>query len=264
LDKIKQFSRRLCIANNQFTINMIGAKITRYNSLESTNNFAAKQLIDGLYDTGEVIVAHSQTNGRGQRGTVWQSMPGLNLTFSFVLPSDYLNIHTHFILSKAVSVAIYELLSIPLSDVHIKWPNDILISDHKICGILLETKIVNSRRYTVIGIGLNVNQKDFNPEFKATSMALQLGREINIESVLKDLIASLNRNLDPVLAGYFDNVEYKYKEALYGFGHWIQFTEEHRNFLGQIKEVDNEGVILVKSKQGQTQNYRVKEVKISY
>ena len=156
------------------------------------------------------------------------------------------------------------LCSISLADVHIKWPNDILVSDHKICGILLETKIINSQRYTVVGIGLNVNQTVFDPELKATSIASQLGRAMVLNSVLKDLIASLNRNLNPVLNGYFDDVEFRYKEALYGSGHWIQFSEGHRNFLGQIKEVDNEGVILVKSKQGQTQNYRTKEVRISY
>ena len=244
---------------------MIGNIITRYNSLESTNNFVAKQLIEGLYATGEVILAHFQTGGRGQRGSVWQSLPGDNLTFSFALPSDFLNIHEHFILSKAVSVAIYEMLSsISLSDIHIKWPNDILVSDHKICGILLETKMINSERHTVVGIGLNVNQTEFDSGYKATSIALQLGRAIVLDSVLKDLIASLNRNLDPILKGYFDDVEFRYKESLYGSGHWIQFSEGHRNFLGQIKEVDNEGVILVKSKQGQTQNYRAKEVKISY
>ena len=244
---------------------MIGNIITRYNSLESTSNFVAKQLIAGLYAKGEVILARFQTEGRGQRGSSWQSLPGDNLTFSFAIPSDFLNIHEHFILSKAVSVAIYEMLTDTLlSDVHIKWPNDILVSDHKICGILLETKMVNSKKHTIVGIGLNVNQVDFDPAYKATSMSSQLGSAVVLDSVLKDLMTALNRNLDPVFQGYFDDVEFRYKEALYGCGHWIQFTEEHRSFLGQIKEVDNEGVILVKSKQGQTQNYRSKEVKISY
>jgi len=264
-DKIKQFRRRLCVASNQFAIKMIGTKITRYNSLESTNNFVAKQLIDGLYAKGEVVLARFQTEGRGQRGSSWQSLPGDNLTFSFALPSNFLNIHAHFILSKAVSVAIYEMLSASaLSDVRIKWPNDILVSDHKICGILLETKVVNSEKHTVVGIGLNVNQVDFDPGYKATSIALQLGRPVDLDSVLKELIGSLNQYLNPVLAGYFDDVEFRYQTALYGAGHWIQFSEEHRSFQGQIKEVDNEGVILVKSKQGQTQSYRAKEVKISY
>ena len=244
---------------------MIGNIITRFNSLESTNNFVAKQLIEGLYANGEVILARFQTEGRGQRGSTWQSLPGENLTFSFAVPSNFLNIHEHFILSKAVSVAIYEMLSAILgSDVHIKWPNDILVSDQKICGILLETKLVNSEKHTIVGIGLNINQVDFNPAYKATSLALQLGKTVVLDSVLRDLLVSLNRNLDPVLNGYFDDVEFRYKEALYGAGHWIQFSEEHRSFQGQIKEVDNEGVILVKSKQGQTQNYRLKEVKINY
>lgn len=244
---------------------MIGNKITRYNSLESTNNFVAKQLITGIYAKGEVILAHFQTEGRGQRGSTWQSLPGDNLTFSFAVSSDFLNIHEHFILSKAVSVAIYEMLSDTLlTDIHIKWPNDILVSDHKICGILLETKMADSKKYTIVGIGLNVNQVDFDPAYKATSIASQLGRSVVLDSILKDLITALNRNLDLVLKGYFDDVEFRYKEALYGSGYWIQFSEEHREFLGQIKEVDNEGVILVKSKQGHTQNYRAKEVKISY
>ena len=109
---------------------MIGHKITQFNSLDSTSNYVAKQLITGKYTEGEVILAHFQTEGRGQRGSFWQSISGQNLTFSFALSSDFLNIHEHFILSKAVSVAIYDLLRKRLeTEVFIKWPNDILVSD---------------------------------------------------------------------------------------------------------------------------------------
>lgn len=244
---------------------MIGHKITRFDRLESTNNFVAKHILDGDYATGEVILARFQSKGRGQRGNMWQSDEGNNLTFSFAIPTNFLDIHQHFILSKAVSVAIYEILTEVFHlDAHIKWPNDILVDKQKICGILLETKVVNAQKYTVIGIGLNVNQKQFKPEYKATSIALQMGREIDMEAVLKGLITKLNIYLSAVSKGFFDDVEYRYNRSLYGMGNWIEFSEDYRKFLGQIKEVNNEGVILVKSKQGHTKEYRAKEVKIGY
>lgn len=244
---------------------MIGHKITRFDTLESTNNFVAKLLEEGLYTTGEVILARFQTRGRGQRGSTWQSMPGNNLMFSFAIPSNFLDIHEHFILSKAVSVAIFELLSENFQfDVFIKWPNDILVDNQKICGILLETKAVQSQRYTVVGIGLNVNQKEFDAGYKATSISLQMGREMNVEGVLKELLQKINSYITPISNGFFDEVMHKYNQALYGHSNWIEFSEGHRTYFGQIKQVDNEGVILVKSKQGYTRSYRAKEVKIAY
>ena len=244
---------------------MIGNKITQFNSLDSTSNYVAKQLISGTYTEGEVILAHFQTEGRGQRGSFWQSIPGQNLTFSFALRSDFLNIHEHFILSKAVSVAIYDMLCKRLqTEVFIKWPNDILVSDQKICGILLETKMVDSQRYTIFGIGLNVNQSTFPEGLKATSVALQLQQPVSVNEIMTDLIAELNLCLKPIKEAYFDDIEARYMAALYGANEWISFTEENRSFYGKIREVDNAGIMLVKSKQGHALNYRTKEVLINY
>lgn len=244
---------------------MIGTKITQFNSLDSTSNYVAKQLIAGTYTEGEVILAHFQTQGRGQRGSFWQSHPNQNLTFSFALPTEYLSIHDSFIISKAVSLAIYELISERLeSHVSIKWPNDILVSDRKICGMLIESKLTENGRYTIIGIGLNVNQTQFFKGNKATSLALELGKPLAVMPVLQELIKKLNRNLDPISSGHFDDLEARYMDSLYGANQWVKFSEENRSYLGQIREVDNSGVMLVKSKQGHAKNYRTKEVEISY
>ena len=244
---------------------MIGSKITQFNSLDSTSNYVAKQLIRGEYTDGDVILAHFQTEGRGQRGSFWQSIPGQNLTFSFGLKSDFLNIHEHFIFSKAVSVAIYDLLCKRLqTDVHIKWPNDILVSDQKICGILIETKVIDSHRYTIFGIGLNVNQSEFSIGLKATSIALQLRKPVSVNEIMTDLNRELNSCLKPIVEGYFDDIESRYMNALYGAHDWINFTEENRIFYGKIRDVDNAGVMLVKSKQGHALTYRTKEVTINY
>jgi len=244
---------------------MIGSKITQFNSLDNTNNYVAKQLIMGGYDEGSVILAHFQTEGRGQRGSFWQSNAGQNLTFSFALRTEFLNIHDYFIISKAVSLAIYELISARLkTNVYIKWPNDILASDRKICGILIENKLTETGNYTIVGIGLNVNQTQFFEGNKATSLAIELGKPLAINSVFQDLIKKLNIFWEPVIQGRFDDVEARYMDALYGAKQWVKFTEENRTYLGKIREVDNSGVMLVKSKQGHAKNYRTKEVVISY
>ena len=107
---------------------MIGNKIIRFDSIDSTSNYVANALLSGTYTEGDVILAQFQTSGRGQRDSVWQSSPGENLLISFAICADFLSLHQQFLLSKAVSVAIYNYLhkAIP-RDVWIKWPNDILV-----------------------------------------------------------------------------------------------------------------------------------------
>lgn len=162
-------------------------------SVDSTNNFAANLLNKGDVQHGTVILADNQYNGRGQRGTTWQSLSGKNLTFSVVILPERLLVKDQFKLTQIASLALVELLKSYSVDAKIKWPNDILVSGVKVCGMLIENQLSGDKvKHSVMGIGLNVNQNSFDVE-NATSLMLQTGIHTNREEVLEKLLTILNR-----------------------------------------------------------------------
>jgi BirA family biotin operon repressor/biotin-[acetyl-CoA-carboxylase] ligase len=245
-------------------MNMFGSRIIRLQSVDSTSNYVAKGLEAGEYSEGTVILAHFQTEGRGQRGSIWQSSQGANLTFSFAIDVNFLPRHRQFLVAKAVSLGVSDYLaSIFGRAVWIKWPNDILLESAKICGMLIEMK-GTSPRFAVVGIGLNVNQKDFPAEFKATSLALELGLELTISEVLGNLLQHIGKRVDQLREMDFGHINAAYASRLFGYQDWIQFATPTRTFNGMITDVDDEGALLVRSKQGGAYSFRAKEVKIRY
>lgn len=244
---------------------MIGNKITRFSSLDSTNNYVAKQLLAGQYSPGEVILAHFQTNGRGRRGRFWQSEPGENLTFSFAVDTDFLPDHQNFVLSKAISVALFSFLSKHLqADISIKWPNDMLVSGQKIAGMLIENKHINEHKISIVGIGININQIHFPKDLKATSIALELNQKISPNGLIDQVLNEINTTLEMVQDDNFDSIDERYIHHLYGFDRWIEFEENAGRFFGQIRAVDDAGVLVVRSKQGRAVSYHSNEVRIRY
>jgi BirA family biotin operon repressor/biotin-[acetyl-CoA-carboxylase] ligase len=240
-------------------------KVIKFESLDSTNNYVAKALQSGHYSENDVILAGFQTEGRGQRGNIWQSEFNKNLTFSFAFPIDFLNLDQQFIISKAVSVAIAEYLEektgMPIA---LKWPNDILIENQKICGILLETVLVDRARYMIVGIGLNINQASFNTDYAATSLSLELGRSLDLDEELSLLLPYINSCIDIVKGGRADEIEVSYLARLRGSQGFAKFSDEEASYRGKIVFVDNSGEITVKSEDRKLKNYRSGEVKITY
>lgn len=144
-------------------------------STDSTNEEAARQI--SHLDNLSVVSASSQTYGRGQRGNTWISKPGENLTFSIVLKYP-LEAYDQFAISEAAALSVIDLLSGYGIEAKVKWPNDIYAGNKKICGILIENSIrENSISHSIAGIGLNVNQRSFDPSIpNPTSVSLETGR----------------------------------------------------------------------------------------
>ena len=134
------------------------------------------------------LVQHA---GRGQGANHWESECGKNLTFSILIHPDNVLAHEQYIISMAVAATMRKYLSQVLSEeVYIKWPNDIYVGDQKVGGILIENRLAGSHiRDCVIGIGLNVNQKEFKSEAPNPVSMLQLeGKEWDREEVLRGII----------------------------------------------------------------------------
>ena len=173
-----------------------------FDSLDSTNNTA--KMLQGHVDNLAVIAAECQSGGRGQGDHLWSSEPGANLTFSVVLEFDDGNMRLRakdaVLLTHIATWAVREFLGHRGIKSRIKWPNDIYVGDKKLCGILIENTLDgHDVRYSVIGVGLNLNQTVFPSELPNPVSLRQLtgGRY--------DIICSLTE-----LEGYFREA---YKKA---------------------------------------------------
>jgi BirA family biotin operon repressor/biotin-[acetyl-CoA-carboxylase] ligase len=158
----------------------------------STNTLAAELSQAGEAAEGTVVITHHQTAGRGQRGNTWQSGKGLNLTLSIVLQPTFLSAIRQFQLNKAVALAVRDVVSKYTDEaVCVKWPNDIMIGDKKVCGILIENQLTGDKLgRSIVGIGLNVNQSDFESPL-ASSVSLHSGKSIDLPQMFEELLQSL-------------------------------------------------------------------------
>lgn len=224
---------------------MIGKIITEFDSVDSTSNYIAKAIEEGNYEWGTAILAHFQTNGRGQRAATWQSREGQNLTFSFALPLSGFNPKAYFSLSRAISLAIHKTVkALAHGAVRIKWPNDILLDQKKISGILIETKS-GSQPMAICGIGLNVNQTEFSDLPDSTSLKLVVGEEFDLNRVLSVLLDNLNAEWDTLINGDFRNQRERYEAELFGMNEKIFFREKGLVLEGRIVGTTEDGRLLI-------------------
>lgn len=229
-----------------------GKFLIKLSEIDSTNNFLKNWLSNNAPTDGTVILAEHQTAGRGQAGTSWQSMPGENITMSLLYQPKFILAKDQFVLSAMVACSVYELLSEFFSShrVEIKWPNDIMIDKQKICGVLIENSIQGSHlQNSIIGIGLNVLQKNFQDLNTATSMHLK-GYEGDTGRVLKRLLELLEKNYLLLKAGRGDVILEQYHQVLLGKGEIRKFSDHQSEFYGIIQGVAPDGRLEISSGDG--------------
>jgi BirA family biotin operon repressor/biotin-[acetyl-CoA-carboxylase] ligase len=176
-----------------------GLQVQTFESTPSTNDICSHAAQKG--STGPLVVlANHQSAGRGRQGSQWQSPAGCNLLFSLLLEVKDCG---HDLLALAASLSVVEAIertagSLPV-ECRVKWPNDILLADRKVAGILIEKPAAKGAELAVIGIGINVNQPWFPPELAqhATSLAIACGCEISRLTLAVELLCALQRWLLP-------------------------------------------------------------------
>lgn len=243
-------------------MNKIGNQIIRLDSVDSTNNYAAIQLRKGLLAHGAVILAVEQDAGRGQANTVWQSNAGENLTFTFFLNEVNLSVTKQFDLSCLVALAVVETLKHYGLKAQVKWPNDVLINNRKIAGILIELQVTGSMvRSAIVGVGLNVNQTDFGL-LAASSMNAELGVRFSIDEVLFSYIHQFNLLIENKLLDS-TALRSKYHEILVGLNQLRTFRDQQGEFEGVILGTDDRGCLIV-DKQAEIKTYDLKEIEFIF
>ncbi len=240
----------------------IGHTKIHLSSVDSTNNYAANMMKEGHLSHGTVILADEQTNGRGQRGAVWQSEPGMNLQMSFVLAFDNLILINQRFINCFVSISLVSFLKKRGVEAKIKWPNDILVNNKKIGGILIENQLKNQCiKSSIVGVGFNVNQIDFGDLF-ATSFKLETHVFTPISEVLDAMLWQFNNYFEIFQTEHFSQLENEYFESLWGYRELKTFSDENGPFLGEIMGVSENGQLIVQRAEGKKE-YDIKELKFN-
>lgn len=221
----------------------IGRSIIRLESVKSTNNYTANRARAGELRHGAVILTVEQTAGKGQIGASWHSDPGENLTFSIFLDNVNLSVSRQFLLTKIVSLSLVGLLRGLGVSAKVKWPNDIYVGNRKIAGVLIENVIQGKTIVrSIVGIGLNVNQKDFG-SLNATSISLETGMAYSLDEVLFSFIGAFNSKLKEMER---DAIHDEYHSQLYWLGEQRNFEDMHGEKIeGTITGVDEIGRLCV-------------------
>ena len=240
------------------------ARILWFETLDSTNNEALRRLerLDNL----SVLAAREQTAGRGQRGNRWHAAPGENLTFSLVFkPGFPLTAAAAFGISRAAALAVRDYLEHRSVEARIKWPNDIYVRNRKICGILVENTLREGLvQASVIGIGLNVNQRSFLPELvNPVSMSLVTGEtyapEAELETLCGFLASALDALADP--SGTAEQAR-RYRASLYRLDERHEYVRcaDGVRFQARIRDVDESGRLLLENEKGERESFAFKEI----
>lgn len=241
---------------------MIGSIIERIHMVDSTNNYAANQLLTKRLPEGIVFVADSQIDGRGQVFNRWESEPNKNLTFSLVLYPGFLEISRQFELSKAISLGVTDYLKQSVEQVSIKWPNDIYLGSGKVAGILIENSISGrSISSCIIGIGLNINQMVFNSDApNPVSLGQITGQAYHLEAALSELCLMLDARYAQLRRGEFRQIDEAYAERLYRRNCWSPYSDAAGDFEGKLLGVDKIGQLLIETRSAKVRKYQFKEV----
>jgi BirA family transcriptional regulator, biotin operon repressor / biotin---[acetyl-CoA-carboxylase] ligase len=239
----------------------LGKHIVFVPECHSTNTLALQLSQNPSTAEGTVVITNKQTAGRGQRGNVWESSPGMNLTFSVVLRPAFLTLQDQFYLTMAASLALHDYLSAKTEKpTVIKWPNDILVHEKKICGILIENQVQGSRFIAAIaGIGLNVNQSHFSAG-TATSMALVTGREESLETVLHGLLEYLEARYLQLRRQDHQRLKEDYLSRLYALNEPRRFASQGSSFEGVIQGIDENGRLAVETRHQGLRYFGIKEI----
>lgn len=242
-------------------------RIIKLNAIDSTNSFLRQLSAEESVEDFTVVVTEHQTNGRGQMGTQWESQNAKNLMFSVFKDVSSLDVASHFYLSMAVSLAVSEALkSFQISTIKIKWPNDILSEQQKICGILIENVIKqNELQSSIIGIGINVNQIVFNDLPNASSMQLISGKHFNRDQVLYEVLEQLKYYFSILDSKRYDVLKHTYEANLFRKDKPSTFKDKKGNlFSGYIKGVSDSGHLNVLIEDAIVKSFDLKEVKLLF
>ena len=234
----------------------------------STNSLAFSEALNEDLPEGFAWIAGHQTAGRGQRGNTWNAEPNQNLTLSFLLRPPHRLLDKQFYLSKAIANGILAGLEAwsratqgESFNFEIKWPNDIYLDGVKMGGILIENNFQAGQwSFSIIGIGLNINQKQFE-NIRGTSLRayLQLNQEIALTDIFSYISMGIEESYTLFLHEAFPTIDEIYHERLFRRSQWALYEASNEQFEGKIIGVNEQGLLEIE-KEFTVESYDLKEI----
>ncbi len=241
----------------------IGKVLLHFPSLASTNASASEMLTEMQVSEGTVISTFNQFAGRGQMGNTWACLPDENIAMSIILMPKFLSPQRQFLLNCITALAVRDTLARHTNkQVSVKWPNDVLIEDKKVCGILIQNTLSSNQILTsIVGIGLNINQTIFSPDLPyASSLAIETGEQFDLKFLQKECFETLERYYLSLRSGNTHRVERAYLAQLYAYREVRTYElPDGTRFDATLVGITATGQLIL-AWNGQEQHFNVKEV----
>lgn len=241
-------------------------KLIKLNAIDSTNEFLKGLANEQNVSNFTVVTAENQLKGKGQMGSKWNSEIGKNLIMSILVKNFLFNHEEIFNLNVVISIAVIRCLKkYNIPNLSVKWPNDIMSANKKIGGILIENSIKGDGTITsIVGLGLNVNQKEFNNLPRASSLSIICNIDFNKEEILIEIVSEMEK----IIASYTSKSSLlwqEYSNDLFRIGIPSAFSnEKESNFMGIIKGVSDLGKLQVLLEDDSVSEYNLKEIQMLY
>ena len=224
--------------------------LTIIDSMDSTNNYAMGLINAGLAKHGSAFFAMEQTQGKGRLSKAWASEKGKNILLSIIINPTILTLARQFELSVAISLACVDFLKIYVDDLAIKWPNDIFWNDRKAGGILIENVIQGKIwKWSVLGIGINVNQTKFNVNgnFLPVSLKQITGKDFDIIILANELRNAILKRYESLEnPSGFNAMLIEYNQLLFGLGKKVRLKKGNAVFETTVQSVSSNGRLATK------------------
>lgn len=242
-------------------------KLIKLDAIDSTNDFLKGIAGNQITANYTVVTAENQTNGKGQMGAKWVSETGKNLIMSVLIKDLLLHINQIYNLNVAVALSvIIALEKFEIPKLAIKWPNDIMSDNKKIGGILIENSIkTDGDIISIVGIGLNVNQINFDALPKASSLSVIMGTNFDKEKVLFEIVDSIKSNVSKMQKDQSDDLWMDYNRKLFKKGIPMPFeNQKGEQFMGIIQNVNASGRLQIALEDDAIVTFDVKEIQMLY
>lgn len=227
-----------------------GRNFVYVEEIDSTNKFLLQT--KDYQKHGTVLLAENQTAGRGRLDRTWSSNKEQNLTFSILL-SDSINASKINLVNLASSLSVAQAIeNLYQLNVELKWPNDVLINKKKTAGILLESSSKGNKiERVVIGIGLNVNQPNFQGKYNIppTSIRLEFKKNVSRERLLSELLNIFEENLE-LLDHAPEKMLNDWRNRCKLIGEKIKIDSGEETKFGLFEDIDENGLLVLKTQNG--------------
>ena len=222
-------------------------KLSILEKVDSTNNYAMALVQKGEATNGEAVFAKVQTRGKGRRGKTWESQSSENIVLTINTQMQWLPLQQQFQLSIAVALGCFDFFFKYIKEnIKIKWPNDIFINDSKAGGILIENVVKgNLWQWAVIGIGLNINKRNFY-EVKAISLKQITGINYNVIELANELHLAVINRINQLESGEFGKQLLEYNENLFCRNRMVRLKKDNIVFETKIERISSSGELITK------------------